>query len=453
MKDAMLKEKLKVRREVTGRFNTGAANESRSVHSRVAFACCLRPLTTTTLTFESTSKLDLSRLCNPAEGEEEGPSPPPSSPEPPPSRSPEANTPSLSFIVIAEASKEGRVTYVSESVSDVVGYDAAEAIGLPASCFAHMDDVAQLYNVYQQMIKEDKAACLLYLRIPYKDPHKGYLLCSVSCTRVGRQLIGGVSAATSSVKAMQWASTAQEVFVIAPSASEFVFRRWNDPAATVTDAAEPVETETSPPISTRTSMSSAPSQSSTDSSPTIPPLTLSEFAPQSINSQRTALILERFSMNCTVLHITNDDMFSTPLIMGRSFYDFIAAKDEKRVRSALDTVKGWGVNERGHPSDGGFAFNKFTVLLQGRDSSADPPPPRGHGRHAQQSSSKYPYRAHVSSDHTKSSSSRSRMKSHSISKRAAGPSGRERSTEMKVDAIFSPQSDGIIVILRPSPHE
>ena len=55
--------------------------------------------------------------------------------------------------------------------------------------------------------------------------------------------------------------------------------------------------------------------------------------------------------------------------MGRSFFDFVAQKDEDVVRSWIDVIKGWGVNERGQPSDGGFGFGKFALCKEGRDSS------------------------------------------------------------------------------------
>ena len=57
--------------------------------------------------------------------------------------------------------------------------------------------------------------------------------------------------------------------------------------------------------------------------------------------------------------------------MGRSFFDFVAQKDEDVVRSWIDVIKGWGVNERGQPSDGGFGFGKFALCKEGRDSSCD----------------------------------------------------------------------------------
>lgn len=69
-----------------------------------------------------------------------------------------------------------------------------------------------------------------------------------------------------------------------------------------------------------------------------------------------------------MLYISNDDIFSPQTVMDRSFFDFVSRSDEVRVRTAMETIKGWGVNERGHPSDGGFGFNKFRIVLRGKDS-------------------------------------------------------------------------------------
>lgn len=46
----------------------------------------------------------------------------------------------------------------------------------------------------------------------------------------------------------------------------------------------------------------------------------------------------------------------------------MAKKDEEIVRSWIDVIKSWGVNERGQPSDGGFGFGRFSLLTEGRDS-------------------------------------------------------------------------------------
>lgn len=76
------------------------------------------------------------------------------------------------------------------------GWSPEEAVGTPASLYCHPDDAPDLYRAYQyvsflrgyinpltilnrEMISEDKAACLMYHRIPYKDTSKGHVLCSV----------------------------------------------------------------------------------------------------------------------------------------------------------------------------------------------------------------------------------------------------------------------------------
>ena len=92
------------------------------------------------------------------------------------------------------------------------------------------------------------------------------------------------------------------------------------------------------------------------------------FDPLPEQSIRTALILDRFSVNCGILYCSNDSILSTTRVLSRSFFDFVARRDEELVRSWIDVIKGWGVNERGQPSDGGFGFGKFTLALEGRDS-------------------------------------------------------------------------------------
>lgn len=85
-------------------------------------------------------------------------------------------------------------------------------------------------------------------------------------------------------------------------------------------------------------------------------------------SFRTAFILDRFSMNCTILYCSNDLLVSTTAAIGRSFFDFVVKREEEIVRSWITCVKGWGVNESGQPSDGGFGFGRFVLLTEGRDS-------------------------------------------------------------------------------------
>lgn len=159
-------------------------------------------------------------------------------------------------------------------------------------------------------------------------------------------------------------STAQEVTVLTPYAKDFEFRvsvlrstlayqvltvlscsqRWHDPSPM-------------PPCPIPGSMALSSSES--------PPL---RYGPLPEQSVRTALILDRFSDRCGILYCANDSILPTTTVMGRSFFDFVMLKDEPVVRNWIEVVKGWGVNERGQPSDGGFGFGKFAVCTEGRDS-------------------------------------------------------------------------------------
>ena len=99
---------------------------------------------------------------------------------------------------------------------------------------------------------------------------------------------------------------------------------------------------------------------------TSPPIL--SFKPLPSQSSRSALILDRFSIHCPVQYCSNDHLLSTTAVMGRSFFDFVAPRSDKVVRSWIDVIKAWGVNERGQPSDGGFGYGKFLLLPKGRDS-------------------------------------------------------------------------------------
>ncbi|KAL5524627.1 hypothetical protein ACEPAF_9767 [Sanghuangporus sanghuang] len=421
------------------------------------------------------TKLDLSKIIDPPEALGDARSPRSASPFVKPGDDDdgvvedEPNAPSISFIVAIEAWKEGKTCYVSESVSDILGFEAHEIIGTPAYDFCHPEDAPHLYRAYQEMISEDKAACLLYLRVRHRDLKKRFVLSSISCSRVGDHLIGAVSVASSATKAMHNASTAQEVIVIAPGAAHLEFRRWNDPP--------PITAPTSPVYGSSSGSGSPQSRDSSLEPPSPSPL---RSEPEEISSslhslslspparptsaKRVAFVLDRFSTQVPITYVTNDDIIPRSLILGRSFYDFVTPGDENRIRKAIEAVKSWGANDSGGPSDGGFAFNRFHMYLRGRDSSIRPEPSSRNRRKSHAHADRPPSGARTptsrdgrtSSSHASpgatndtsiSSSSRNRIKPRTPSER--GVSAPTRDIQL-VDVIFSPQSDGIIVIIRPA---
>jgi len=335
------------------------------------------------------------------------------------------STSHVSFIGIVDFTEDVRWVYASPSVSDLLGFEAHEIIGRPALELVHPDEFPQIRQLHYSTIKQDKAAVLAYLRMRHKDPTKGYILCGVTRTVCQNVLVGSVSFASPGPKAMHNASTAQEVTVITPSAKNFELRRWND--------SNPM-----PPCDVPGSLANPAILGGPQRPPSPTPIS---FAPLPEQSVRTALILDRFSERCWIIYCANDSILPTTRVMGRSFFDFVSAKDEEVVRSWIDLVKGWGVNERGQPSDGGFGFGKFILCKEGRDSSAASTP-------------ELPSRQRRGSLHTSSSRSQPSYRdrdSHSASHRGSRQDRGSRpkaTNDLVVDAIFSAHSDGLMVILR-----
>ncbi|TFK63045.1 hypothetical protein BDN72DRAFT_339602 [Pluteus cervinus] len=348
----------------------------------------------------------------------------------------DSSPPCVSFIGIVDFSQEARWIYMTDSVADLLGYEPHELLGRPSLELVHPDEFPRVKQMHYDTIQQDKAAVLAYLRMRHKDPYKGYILCGISRTVVHNVLVGSVSFASPGAKALHNASTAQEIEVVTPSALNFQFRRWNDPSPM----------PPSPPLRSRPLPSSPSSRSSSEERSPSPehrqePITFDHLPNKSF---RTAFILDRFSVNCTISYCSNDLLLSTTSAIGRSFFDFVAKKDEDIVRSWIDVIKSWGVNERGQPSDGGFGFGRFGLLIDGRDSIGRvPEPPPSRHRHGSSASGGHTSKSRASKSRP-APTSRSRPPTHS-------PVTDSNSPQISVDAIFSAHSDGLMVILRRAP--
>ncbi|KAG5717425.1 hypothetical protein E4T56_gene7686 [Termitomyces sp. T112] len=353
--------------------------------------------------------------------------------------------PNLSFIGIVDFSQEAKWIYMTPSVYDLLGYEPGELIGRPSLELVHPDEFTTVKRIHHDTIVKDKAAVLLYLRMKHKIHSRGYILCGISRTVVHNVLVGSVSFANPT-KAMHNASTAQEIEIVSPTSPNFQAKRWHDP---------PVSPPRPPSLrlptlssvnswNTRLSPGSASESDSDESSPT-PELQRQDsfqFSHLPNQSLRTLFILDRFTEKGTIMYCSNDCLVTTLSAIGRPFFDYVHESDEGTVKKWIETVKGWGVNELGQPSDGGFGYGCFTLLAKGRDSSqrvADPVEPRHRiGRHR-------------ASRHARDSGRASRIpdRTHAGSSLTLPPM-EGQSPEILVDAIFSAHSDGLMVVLRRS---
>ncbi|KAL1745796.1 hypothetical protein HDZ31DRAFT_81675 [Schizophyllum fasciatum] len=374
------------------------------------------------------------------------------------------------------ATSQAKWIYMTDSVTDLLGWEPRELVGRPSLELVHPDEFSRVRKLHYDTITEDKAAVLAYLRMRHKDPYKGYVLCGISRTVVHNVLMGSVSFARPGPKQLHNASTATEIEVITPDARDFQFRRWNDPTpmppspGTIQEL--PTSEEESPAAWHRRSESQSPSprrgrhhsrhrntggssspedheRATRSPSPRVDPSV--SFDPLPNQSFRTAFIVDRFSLSCPIMYYTNDHFIETMEVMHRSFYDFVSKKDESLVRSWIDLVKSWGVNERGQPSDGGFGFGRFRLLTRGRKSAeADTEQNRRRtSMSRQRQNSRAPKHKSVS---------RSRPTIQTDAHMADGLIDRPRVDRSQthpytyVDAIFSAHSDGLMIILRSCPN-
>ncbi|PPQ72956.1 hypothetical protein CVT26_014530 [Gymnopilus dilepis] len=420
-------------------------------------------------------------------------------------------TPCVSFIGAVDFTQEAKWLFMTDSVTDLLGFEPKDLIGKSSLDLVHPDEFPRVKQIHYETIQQDKAAVLVYLRMRHKDPCKGYVLCGVSRTVVHNVLIGSVSFANPA-KALHNASTAQEIEVITPSAAaNFEFRRWHDPSpmppspipremASVPFSPSPSVSSSwsssshsrsprnspSPPAIRRRSSSSEGSRASRSShSPDArpeyteerrnsivsnapsnasssrhqdhtasrngngerPTIEIITFDRLSNKSFRTAFILNRFSMDCHILYCSNNLLIQASDSIGHSFYDYVDKKDEQIVRNWIDLVKSWGVNEKGQPSDGGFGFGKFCLLTEPRDSTERMPEPNQSRNRHGSTSRGHSSTPHRSGKHHGHNQSSART-SPTTTRFRQPPSPTRQVEKFTVDAIFSAHSDGLMVILR-----
>ena len=151
--------------------------------------------------------------------------------------------------------------------------------------------------------------------------------------------------------AFQNASTAQEV---TPTATDFEFQilgrifhhslqhlpskqRWGDPS--------PMPPSLLLLIPGLMDIPEDPVPDGDQPKPTLPPIL--SFKPLPSQSSHSVLILDQFSIHCPIQYCSNKHLLSTTIVMGWSFFDFVAPWSDKIVRSWIDMIRAWGVNECG----------------------------------------------------------------------------------------------------------
>ncbi|KIJ53433.1 hypothetical protein M422DRAFT_42583 [Sphaerobolus stellatus SS14] len=340
------------------------------------------------------------------------------------------DTENVSYIIIHDLSPEAKMLYLSPSLTEVLGFEPGDVLGTSSFDWMHPDEVEVVKQLHYDTIREDKAAAVAYLRV--QNQEDAYVSCVIQRSMVYNALIGSISFARPGAKALHTAATAQEVTICTPSMldSQLEFRRWDERGP-----------RRAPP-------------------PAIPPgMTYKEmFDHLPTPSERTGMILNRFSDSCPVMYCTNDCIIPPDRVRHRPFYDFVCIEDEPRVREWINAAKRWGVTDKGTPSDGGFVFGTFKMCLLGRVSAEgagratrtrrngasrrDRDRTRAAAQTRDERERDSPRQDDQDDDDRSPTSPNSRR-----SNQTPAPAPR-RTDLLNVDAIFSAHSDGFIVVLR-----
>ena len=75
----------------------------------------------------------------------------------------------LNVISFVDLTPEAHILYLSESVSEVLGYAPSELIGRPAYSILHPDEIPSIRLVHASGVRGDKVAVMINMRMLHKQ--------------------------------------------------------------------------------------------------------------------------------------------------------------------------------------------------------------------------------------------------------------------------------------------
>lgn len=240
--------------------------------------------------------------------------------------------PSLSYIAVVSGDKSGIYQYVSDSVTDVLGFEPAELLGRSCYKVFHPEELAKLGEVHYRALADESAACVAYMRLLHKDGY--WVECSVSYSTVYDKSLTLVSRIHAGSRGFEHAITAREIFEISP-ASQGRFS-----------------------ITRQGSAASSPSPPKT-ASPTPPPF---HQLPPSSRTPRTFFLIDRFTNTARVMYVSNDVIVNGNTLKNNPFYSIIKPSDRALVRDHIERAKQSSPLGRDYRGSGGHAYTRFSVL-------------------------------------------------------------------------------------------
>ncbi|CEL52116.1 hypothetical protein RSOLAG1IB_00653 [Rhizoctonia solani AG-1 IB] len=216
--------------------------------------------------------------------------------------------------------------YTSESVTDVLGFEQHDL--LRRRIIELVDDSEQedVVRALNSISRESKAATLLYLHLLHAQQRR-FVFCQMTISVAGNVIVGSIcQASPDAIGRTVRDQSAEEVYVAMSESPRY------------------------PGIVNYRTVNWTGTQ--------LP---------------KTALLLDRFSADCTITHCTNNAILDNEACVHRrgGLFGYVAAQDEASVRSFITRLKQSGI-EANAPTNLGFVYQTFNLCVDGRDLRASP---------------------------------------------------------------------------------
>ncbi|WVR06048.1 hypothetical protein IAU60_003076 [Kwoniella sp. DSM 27419] len=242
----------------------------------------------------------------------------------------------LSAWLACSADPQARIAYVSESMSDILGYGPSDLMGKSLYLIFHPEETPMLRQIHYQALTDEKSACVAYFRVLHREGY--YVECCCSYYTVYNMTLALYTRAVDGARTLQQALTAREVTEISPaSQGRFAIKRW--PPST-------------PLTSSPTSTSLAPPSPSLDDPWPQPPKP----------SPRTFFILDRFTDTSRIMYASNDVIVNGSRLRNQPFYSLIRPSDRLHVRKYIEAAKQSSPIMFNEKRSGGHGYTSFHVL-------------------------------------------------------------------------------------------
>ncbi|KAJ1310089.1 hypothetical protein OPQ81_006837 [Rhizoctonia solani] len=219
----------------------------------------------------------------------------------------------ISFIFMLRANTLD-FAYASGSVVEVLGREDDEIISLGITDLLHDEEREHVVEALRGAVRQNKAARLVYLQLLHAQQH--YVVCQMAISVAGNVIVGSIC-----------------------------------PAQLAIIGSTPRDQSAEDVIVTVTNLIDYPGM-----------VGYSAVNWTGTRFPRTALLLDRFSRDLTITHCTNNAILDNDTCVQRSFYRYVAARDEDSVRSFISSMRQSVIG--GHTSMNlGFVYHTFTLCV------------------------------------------------------------------------------------------